>query len=351
MKVIIDISPLKTGHKTRGIGMYTRRLVETLHKVDKRNQYILTTKAKFVRNADLVHFPYFDLFFHTLPLWRKTKTVVTIHDLIPLILTKEFPVGIRGKAAFLLQRLALRNVDAVITDSENSKKDIINFLKITPEAIHVIYLAADEAFKPQPKPRLIRVKERYRLPDKYILYVGDVNPNKNLDSLIHAMKTVCTKFPDVHLVMVGRAFANTTLPQIQIIKKVIEESAMKEGVHTIANVPLDPSTTLAAIYSQASVYVQPSLYEGFGLPILEAFACEVPVVAAQAASIPEVAGEAVIYIDPKDTKSIAEGIQKALNLSPDARRTLVEKGKQQCRKFSWEKTVKQTIAVYRSVVS
>ena len=351
MKVVIDISPLKTGHKTRGIGMYTRRLIEALHKIDKKNQYIVTTKANLVRNADLTHYPYFDLFFHTLPLKRKTKTVVTIHDVIPLIFPKDFPAGVRGKARFFLQRLAIRSVEAIIADSYNSKKDITKYLGIEPEKIHVIHLAADGAFKPQSKEKIARIKKKYALPKKFLLYVGDVNPNKNLTKLIAAMQKVRREMPDIHLVLVGRVFADKALPQVKQILSAIEKSKLSGRVHIRSSVPLDRPETLAAIYSQAKAYIQPSLYEGFGLPILEAFACKTPVVAGKVASIPEVAGEAAIFVDPLSTESIASGIIKAMKLGEKERGHLIEKGNRQNHKFSWEKTARETINVYTQVLA
>jgi glycosyltransferase involved in cell wall biosynthesis len=350
MKVIIDISPLKTMHKTRGIGIYTRRLVEALHEVDKKNLYILTTKSEHIKNADLIHYPYFDLFFHTLPIRKKTKTVVTIHDVIPLIFPKDFPVGIRGSLNLNFQKLALKKVDAIITDSQNSKKDIVKFLKVNPEKIHVIYLAAAKDFKPQKKTVIKRIKDKYKLPEKFILYVGDVNPNKNLQGLLDAFTSIAMSFPDIHLVLVGRAFRNKSLQQVKVVRDKIKTNLLQKRILIKSNVPLDPAGDLAAIYSAATCYIQPSLYEGFGLPVLEAFACGIPVVAASVASIPEIVSNAAILINPRKTESIAKGLKKALSLTPDNKQQLQKRGKSQANKFSWKKTARETIEVYKSIL-
>jgi glycosyltransferase involved in cell wall biosynthesis len=350
MKVIIDISPLKTMHKTRGIGMYTRRLVEALSQLDKKNQYILTTKSEQIKDADLIHYPYFDLFFYTLPIRKKTKTLVTIHDIIPLIFPKDFPIGIRGSLNLFLQKLALKSVCAVITDSQNSKKDIIKYLKINPSKVHVVYLAAAKEFKPATQTEITRVQRKYKLPQRFILYVGDVNPNKNLIRLLEAFTSLTKKFSDVYLVLVGRAFRNKRLPQVRAIRSKIKENFLQEKVLIKSNVTLDPIDDLSAIYSAAAVYIQPSLYEGFGLPILEAFACETPVVAASAASIPEIINDAAILVNPQKTESIVNGLTKALSLSSSQRKALIKKGKAQANKFSWRQTAMETVEVYKQII-
>ncbi|OGY22368.1 MAG: hypothetical protein A3A65_04400 [Candidatus Chisholmbacteria bacterium RIFCSPLOWO2_01_FULL_49_14] len=350
MKVIIDISPLKSKHKTRGIGIYTRMLVETLVKIGGKNQYILTTKADDIKDADLIHYPYFDLFFRTLPLKKRLKSIVTIHDVIPLALPELFPVGIRGSINFFFQRLALKSVRAIITDSHNSKRDIIRFLKIDPKRIHVIHLAASKDFRKSTPDAMDQARKKYKLPNSYLLYVGDVNPNKNIPRLIEAFSIVLKKFPNQHLLLVGRAFANKKLSEIRAIRRTIKNQGLRKKVLLRSAVPLDPSDDLAAIYSAADAYIQPSIYEGFGLPILEAFACETPVVTSQAASLPEVTGDAAIKINPHKPKSIADGVRKVLTLKSEEKRNLVAMGKAQAKLFSWTATAKKTMNVYGTVL-
>ncbi len=350
MKVVIDISPLKTRHKTRGIGIYTRRLVEALQRFDRKNKYVLTTKFKDVDDADLVHYPYFDLFFHTLPIRKHTKTVVTIHDLTPLVFPNEFRPGLKGRYRFIFQRLALRSVDAVITDSENSKKDIKKFLKIPNQQLNVIYLAAAEEFRPQNKKQIEKVKKKYKVPNKFALYVGDVNYNKNIKRLIEAFSKVVRKHPKLHLVLVGSALKDKTLTQVKEITEEIESKSLTNKVLFLPNVTIDPPNDLAALYSAAEVYIQPSLYEGFGLPVLEAFASGTIVVSSNTSSLPEITGEAAIMVNPTFSSEIAKGIEKAVNLTTKSKETMIKMGLKQAAKFSWKKTAEETIKVYKKVI-
>lgn len=349
MKVIIDISPLQSAHKGRGIGIYTRNLVAALERIDNKNKYLLTTKSSQVKDADIIHYPYFDLFFRTLPLKKRAKSVVTIHDLIPLIFPKDFPPGIKGRIRLSLQKMSLSNIDAIITDSQNSKNDIIRLLKIDPAKIKVIYLASDERIKPANQKSVIRIRKEYKLPEKFILYVGDVNPNKNLLILIKAFSLVVKNHPDTHLVLVGRALSKKLIPEVKEIKEQIKKFNLEDKVHLISNVPLDPVKDLSAIYTAATLYIQPSLYEGFGLPILEAFACKTPVVAANSSSIPEVASDAAILVDPSSEDNIYQGINLVLNLDQSSVNNLVNKGTKQLHNFSWEKTAAETLDVYKSL--
>lgn len=349
MKVIIDISPLRTGHKTRGIGVYTRELIEALHAVDKKNQYILTTKSEEIKNADIIHYPYFDLFFHTLPIIKKAKTVVTIHDIIPLIFPRDFQVGIRGKINLAFQKLALRNVDAIITDSQNSKKDILDYFAFEDHMVDVIYLAASSEFKPQSSSEILRIKKKYQLPHNFILYVGDVNPNKNLVRLLEAFKKVLKEKPDINLVLIGRAFREDIV-EVRLIKAKIAQLVLLNQVKILADIPLDPAKDLVAVYNAAACYVQPSLYEGFGLPIIEAFACGTPVVAGQSSSIPELVGDSAILVNPNSYSDIASGLIKVLSLNKKQKSQMIKKGIEQAGKFSWNKTAQQTINVYKSLL-
>src|SRR5258708_7304365 len=146
MKVAINTSPLASIHKTRGVGFYTKYLVGELKKI-KELEVQEFSHLDEVKEADIIHYPYFDLFFHTLRVHRKIPTVVTIHDVTPLKFPKHYPSGIRGKFKFLLQKNELKKVKAVITDSDASKKDIHSLLKLNEESIFVTYLAQAEHFR------------------------------------------------------------------------------------------------------------------------------------------------------------------------------------------------------------
>ena len=355
MKIALDISPLSSGHKIRGVGTYTANLVEALKQYDRRNSYIFFTRTELVpKDADLVHYPYFDPFFLTLPLLKPAKTVVTIHDLIPLVFPEWFPSGIRGRIKWEIQKLSLRGVKAIITDSKCSKKDIIHFTGFPKDKIHVIYPAPGPEYRRLNNTLLMhRIRVKYNLPEKFILYVGDVNYSKNILGLIKAFRFYTSEVSprvkrggpstsEVKLVLVGKAFLDESLRETHQLLQLIKSLGLNEKVLRLGWVPKED---LPAIYNLAAVYCQPSFYEGFGLPVLEAMSCGCPVVAAKGGSLPEIAGEAAFYVDVDNTDNIAEGIQEVFS-SEETQKKLSQKGLAQAKKFSWEKTAEETIGVY-----
>src|SRR3989344_5686954 len=172
MKIALDISPIKTGHKVRGIGSYTVNLVEELQKHKDQVELELFENPKSPPPADTIHYPYFDLFSHTLPIRTNKSRVVTIHDVIPLVFPEYFPAGVKGYLSFFFQKMALANVDAVICDSESSRSDIISKLSYPKEKIHVIYLAPGSNFQRiEDSKYLSDVTKRFKLPKTFILYV------------------------------------------------------------------------------------------------------------------------------------------------------------------------------------
>ncbi len=329
MRVAIDTGPLTSGHKVRGIGFYTKDLINALgNKVDTVN-FGTADLGKY----DIIHYPYFDLFSHTLPIKKPAKTVVTVHDVIPLIYSDHYPPGICGKINFYLQKYSLRNVDAIITDTETSKKDIVRFLGVKPEKIYVIHLAPRNIFrKMSSKARSGSAREiakRYKLPDRFALYVGDVNYNKNIPNLVSACRIA-----KISLVIVGKQAKeigkqDLDHPELLHLKGADFSKVMRLG--------FVPDEDLVAIYNLAAVYVQPSLYEGFGLPVLEALACGRPVIAARTQSLVEIAEGAVTFVNPKDPEDIARGF-KNLVKSPKLP-----------RRYSWGKTARDTFQVYAQV--
>lgn len=339
MRIAIDISPLSNGHQTRGIGFYTENLVRALKCYDKSNSYTFFTRGeKLPENADLIHYPYFDPFFLTLPFKKATKTVVTVHDLIPLVFPNQFPAGLRGGLKWQWQKLSLRGAQAIITDSENSKKDIVKYTGINAEKIHVVYLAAGEEFKK------LETGNKYNLPERFVLYVGDINYSKNIPGLIKAFKKLKPQIADLKLVLVGKAFKDENLKETQEILQLIESLGI---VDEIVKPGFVPTEDLAAIYNRATVYCQPSFYEGFGLPVLEAMACGCPVIASKTGSLPEVVGDAGILVDPEKTEEISEKLLKLLKLPMEEKQKIREKGFAQSRKFSWKKCAEETVAVYK----
>lgn len=344
MKIVVDTSLLNSEHKTRGIGRYTRQLVESLRVLGTEHKIVLTSKVDLVKNPDLVHYPNFDLFRKSLP-WSPPAPVevITIHDLTPLRMKDFFRPGIRSGLALWIQSVLVRRMKAVITDSEHSKSDIVEFLSIPPDKITVIPLGVDKEFKPMPIGKIKSVKRKYSLPEKYLLYVGDVNPNKNLPVLLNVVAKL-----KVNLVIVSRAFEKELLPEIINLKKIILNLGINDLVKVLPSVQMDPVDDLSAIYSGASVYIQPSLYEGFGLPVLEAMACGVPVVSSNASSLPEVTGDAALLVKPTET-GLAEGINNIFS-NGALRSKLIQNGLARAKKFDWRKTALLTLKVYETVV-
>jgi glycosyltransferase involved in cell wall biosynthesis len=335
MRVAIDSWPLVSGHRWRGVGSYTRNLLEQL---PAAASFVFQENKEKLKDYDLLHYPYFDLFFPTLPLKKIAKTVVTIYDVIPLFFPHEFPVGVKGKINFWRQKLALRSVAAVITDSQSSKKDIVKYLAYPEDKITVVYLAPGKIFRPVKKDT--QILRKYNLPKDFILYVGDVNYHKNVFRLVQAVKNL-----GLTLVIVGKQAKPEKLidhPETRALNTLIKEYGEDQGVKRLGFVPEEE---LVQLYNQATLYCQPSLYEGFGLPVLEAMACSCPVACSRNSSLPEIGGEAAVYFEPGKVKSIAAGIRAAMN----EREKLSQLGLEQAKKFSWEKTAQETWSVYEKI--
>lgn len=355
MKVAINILPLKSAHKDRGIGNYTFNLLQALKKESSITiqEFIHPSEIK---DVDIIHYPWFDFFFHTLPTRKKAPTVVTIHDIIPLKFKENYPVGLRGKINFYLQKISLKNCRAIITDSKVSKKDIVHFLKIDPKKIIVVPLAADKDFKVLPESRLIHAKRKYNLTERFLLYVGDANWVKNLPFLIQAFKNLTSNqnLQDLKLVLTGNVFLkrveNIDHPELQSLKKVntlIKDHKLEDKIIRVGKIEREE---LVCFYNLADIYVQPSFYEGFGLPVLEAMSCGVPVVSSNGGSLPEVGGQAVVYFDPYNSKQF-ESILVEILSNKSLQDKLSKLGLKQAEKFSWENVAKKTLEVYSNVAS
>lgn len=347
MRIALDISPLRTGHylqhRVRGTGFYLENLKKALVQYFPQNNYLFFTQGETVpTTTDIVHYPYFEPFFLTLPFFKKYKSAVTIHDLTPIRFAKYFPVGIRGNIKWAIQRFLLKQMDVIITDSESSKKDIIKYTDIPTNNIHVVYLAAGEEFKQIPSTKKKYIQKKYRLPEKFVLYVGDVTWNKNLPRLLEAIQKV-----NVPLVMVGKALVENNIDKqnpwnkdLLYVQTVIQENK------NIIPVGFVPTEDLVALYNAATVFAMPSLYEGFGLPILEAMQSGCPVITTKEGSLPEIARESAYYVDAYTIDNIAEGIKEVFS-NKKLQDTLSKKGLEQAKKFSWEKTAKQTNEAYQ----
>lgn len=350
MKIAIDISPLAVGHhlqhRVRGTGFYLENLKTALLKYYPKNKYIFFVRGdNLPKDIDIVHYPYYEPFFLTLPFLNKNKWVVTVHDLTPFVFPKYFPRGLKGEIKWRIQKMILKKADAIITDSQSSKKDVIKHAGIESSKIQVIYLASGNSFKriKVSKERRQFLRNKYGLPERFVLYVGDATWNKNLPRLIEGIKKI-----NATLVLVGKALAeplekiDLTNPWNQDLIKVYE---MTKNDKRIIKLGFVATEDLVVLYNLATLFVMPSLYEGFGLPILEAMGCGCPVVTSKEGSIPEVAADAAFYVDAYDTNSIAKGINEVF-LNRNLQGNFFEKGLKQAKKFSWQKTARETMALY-----
>lgn len=348
MRIAVDISPIEKGsksaHKVRGVGKYITLLRDSLEKYDQKNTYIFTDTPRFTgSDVDLIHYPYFDPYFITLPLINRVPTVVTVHDVIPLVHKKHFPVGIKGMVKWQLNKRRLKNVSAIITNSQASKDDIHQVTGITFKKIFPIPLSVDPEFRKLGDGAWKNeVRHKYGLPENFILYVGDVTWNKNLPRLVEAIIKV-----NIPLVMVGKAIVETDFDKANPWNAdrliVLRET---ENESLFIKLGFVPTEDLVKIYNLAQALVMPSLDEGFGLPILEAMKSGCPVITSNLGSIPEVAGDAALYVDAYDVKSIAEGIKKSIE--PESPLLLKEKCIHQAEKFTVEQFIKQTVKVYEN---
>ena len=348
MKVGLDISPLTTSHQVRGIGFYTQRLRDSLLKLaEKKKDFgLVEIDTSQKKKVEIIHYPYFSPFFRTLPLIKFTKTIVTVHDLIPLKFPDQFPPGRKGKWRWFWQRLSLKTAKAIITDSHASKKDIIKFADIRPKKIFTIYLAADSGFKVIGNRRYLEcMQKRYHLSSKFVLYVGDLNWNKNVMMLARAC--VQLKYP---LVIVGKQSLTTDYDKEHIENQEIvkfQKYAQKYHKH-ILRLGFVPTEDLAGIYNLATCYAQPSIAEGFGLPVLEAMASGCPVIISEKTSLSEITGKAALFIDPKEEKTLIKSLKIFWEKS-GVRRRYITLGLNKVKRFSWEKTALETYKVYQKV--
>lgn len=345
MKIAFNSLPLKTGHQTRGIGSYTKNLINALK--DIPDIYIQEfSELSQIKDAEIVHYPFFDLFQTTLPIRKKFSTVVTIHDVIPLIFPKNYPIGPKGILANVIQKFSLKGARAVITDSQASKKDIAKYLGVPLKNIFPIYLAPASHFI-HVENREIKntISKKYNLPEKFVLYAGNVNWNKNLVNMTKACKEA-----DMDLVLVGKGFEqreNLDHPELKSYKQFLYEFGNDQKIHILGFVPDDD---LVILYNLAVLTLFTSFYEGFGLPILESQACGTPVITSNNSSMAEVAGESALQVDPHNTEEITKAINNLMK-NEGMRKHLINKGLENVKKFSWEKVAKETVKVYEKILT
>jgi len=379
MRICLDLSPVV--QRKAGLGTYAQRLAEHLLAVDGENVYSAFHYGRTVKeslrppldalprrvvpwnarpwrlgvaarhflglNMDST-FQDVDIFHateHLLPPLRGVRTVFTFHDAI-YALFPQYHLPLNRLFLGLMMPRFLRRADAIIAVSECSKRDAVRLYGIDPARIRVIYEGVDARFQPVTDlARLAQVRARYALPERYILYVGTIEPRKNLTTLLEAFHVSRSMFHAAGNTALKLVIGGKTGWLYEGLFRKLRELGLEDEVLLPGYIA---DEDLPAVYSAASVFVFPSLYEGFGLPPLEAMACGTPVVCSSASSLPEVCGEAALLVEPTDVSALAQAIERVLSDEP-LRAALRARGLAQAAKFSWERTARETLAVYREV--
>jgi len=366
VKIAIDVRKWKDS----GIGTYVRNLVRHLARLDQETTYLLFCNeadeptlrdlaANFVPVVDgaarygvrehfsipmklrrlgagLLHSPHY-----VRPLLCTVPTVVTIHDCIHLLFPQYLPSRMAFRYARFMMGSAVRRSAIVFTVSEASRADILRFYPwADPGKVQVVPNAIDAELLRSPGPdEMERVRERYQLRGRFVLFAGNVKPHKNLERLIRAFARVRGQEgnEDLRLVLIG-----DDVSRYGSLRRTVEEAGLRQDVRFFGFVP---HGTLAALYRMAAVFAFPSLYEGFGLPPLEAMACGTPVVTSRISSLPEVVGDGALLVDPYSEEEIAQGIARVRG-DDVLRYRLVERGLIRAASFSWERSVRSIHAGY-----
>ncbi len=348
-----------------GIGTYTRNLVTNILDIDKSNTYILLGKkeelSKYAKkrnvcvkefhspiysiseqaieplklwNTEFLHCPHYNI-----PVIYEGEMIVTVHDLIHLI----FPQFLKHRAAYfyaksLFKLMAIRT-KKIIAVSENTKADIVNYLGVKEDKVVVIYNGVSEIFKKDaPQEECAKLRHKLNLHAKYILNVSNMKKHKNIEILIEAYSKLRKKGIEQKLLLVGGK--KERVEELQIYA---EQLNVAEDVISLQNIDFED---LPLLYKICDVFVFPSLYEGFGLPLVEAMASRVPIVTSNVSSMPEVVGNAGITVEPNDADSLAEAIEKIISDSK-LRENMIKIGIKQIEKFKWQNTAKKTLEVYK----
>ncbi len=370
MEIGIDASRTVYKQKT-GTEYYSYNLIKNLIKLDRKNEYILYSRnplTKYFQNLPenfknkIIYFPRFwtqirlsvemllnkpDLLFipsHTIPIIHPKKTVVTCHD----VGFRNYPSSYSKFQLWHLEfttKKAVLWAEKIIAVSKSTKQDLIDIYGAKPEQIEVVYEGfTNKLYHPiKDRNKIKEVLKKYNIPEKYVLFVGRLEERKNIPRLINAFNIIKKEKGIRHkLVLVGKKGY-----KFEQIINIIDKLRLKDKIVLTGYIP---EQDLPYIFSDADLFVLPSLYEGFGIPILEAFACGCPVATSNVSSMPEVAGKAAILFNPQKTDEIAQAVYKII--SDDAlKNNLIEKGFNQCKKFSWQKCAQETLEVLEETLT
>ena len=354
-------------YQPAGIGLYTQRLLEALETVDQTNDYFVLQSRKDVatlargprfRRQSLWTPPHHRLEQWTLPLelaplgldllhspdfipplrWRG-RSVITVMDLAflryPYLLTEE------SRRYYGQVGRAVARADAILAISQATRSDLVELLGAPEDKITVTYLAADARFRRVDDPAaLAAVRRKHGLDGDYLLFVGTLEPRKDLPTLLRAFGRIRPGFPGLTLAMAGRP--GWLCDEVYATAR---ELGLEQAARFLGGVAPDD---LAALYSGATAFVLPSLYEGFGMPVLESMACGTAVVCSNTSSLPEVAGDAALLFPPGDVDALAEALQRVIT-DETLRGELSRRGLARVARFSWADTARRTLAVYESL--
>jgi len=372
MRIAIDIRKINEF----GIGTYIWNLVRNLAAIDARNEYLLLgsnrnfhelgplppnfrqlyqpdedtiwrhhVKVPFAlrrQNVDVLHVPH-----HETPFFCPSKLVVTIHDCVHLLFPHEDFSKFRNYRSYLQTKRVVEEARHVLAVSKSTKEDLINIFDAPESKISVIHNALDErfAFTHDLEERK-HVLERYQLKDPFVLYSGKIRPHKNLHRLIEAFAVLKSeliedeKYKNLKLIIIG-----DELSKHQYLRLTVIRGGAQQDVRFFGFVPYP---ILRVFYQSATLFAFPSLYEGFGLPPLEAMANRTPVIASNTSSLPEVLDDAAVLVNPENVFDIARGM-KLILFDDVLRQKLIQKGIEQVAKFSWKVAAQKVIQTYELV--
>jgi glycosyltransferase involved in cell wall biosynthesis len=283
-----------------------------------------------------------DLIFHTkftVPFFTRCKTMMVLHGSAWFV-HPEWYNSFDRTYIRLMMRLYCQKADFILSNSEMTKRDFVNILRVREDKIKTTYFGYSPRFRPiDDNVYLEKIKEKYKLPERFILYVGRIDPGKNFGNLIQAFAKIHTSLP-YKIVVAGHPRWG-----YQSEYAGIETLGLQEKILFTDWVPQED---LVAFYNLADLFVFPSFYEGFGIPLLEAMACGCPAIASQTGALPEIAGGAAFLVDPYSHDKIAAAIRKVLG-EDGLRKELSEKGLCQASKFSWQKCASETLAAFDSM--
>jgi len=374
MRVAIDIRKINEF----GVGTYIWNLVRNLASIDPHTDYLLICSHRNFhelgplpdnfkqlyqpeeatvwrhhimipfalrrQNVDVLHVPH-----HEAPLFNPSRMVVTIHDCVHLLFPHEDSSKFQNYRSYLQTKRVVESARHVLAVSKSTKEDLINIFNLRETKISVVHNALDErfAFTHTPEERK-HVLERYQLKDPFVLYAGRIRPHKNLHRLIEAFAVLKSELVDderyknLKLIIIG-----DELSKHQYLRLTVIRSGAQQDVRFFGFVPYP---ILGVFYQSAVLFAFPSLYEGFGLPPLEAMANRTPVIASNTSSLPEVLDEAAVLVNPENVFDVARGMR--LILSDEVlRRRLIQKGTEQVGKFSWKVAAHKVVQTYQFVAA